>query len=79
MQQEDFSASIEVVKGEPSKLDPFKPKIDEWLLEDRQMRYKQRHTAKRIHEQLKKEYPEDYQCSYALVQRYVKECKEAKV
>jgi len=78
MQQEDFSASVEVVKGEPSKLDPFKPKIDEWLLEDRQMRYKQRHTAKRIHERLKKEYPEDYQCSYALVQRYVKECKEAK-
>jgi transposase len=78
MKQEDFNASVEVVKGEQSKLDRFKPKIDEWLREDRQMRYRERHTAKRIHERLKKEYPEEYQCSYALVQRYVKQCKEAK-
>ena len=56
MNQEDFNGSLEVVKLEGSKLDRFKPKIDEWLLEDRQMRYKQRHTAKRIHERLKEEY-----------------------
>jgi transposase len=78
MNQEDFNGSLEVAKLEGSKLDRFKPKIDEWLLEDRQMRYKQRHTAKRIHERLKEEYPEDYQCSYALVQRYLKQYKEAK-
>jgi transposase len=29
----------------PSKLDPFKPIIGEWLEEDRKHRYKQRHTA----------------------------------
>jgi len=78
MNQEDFNGSLEVAKLERSKLDRFKPKIDEWLLEDRQMRYRERHTAKRIHERLKEEYPEDYQCSYALVQRYVKQYKEAK-
>ena len=78
MNQEDFNGSLEVVKLEGSKLDRFKAKIDEWLLEDRQMRYRERHTAKRIHERLKEEYPEDYQCSYALVQRYLKQYKEAK-
>ncbi|OQB97983.1 MAG: Integrase core domain protein [Spirochaetes bacterium ADurb.Bin110] len=78
MKKEDFNRSLEVAKGKQSKLDRFKPKIDEWLREDRQMRYRERHTAKRIHERLKKEYPEEYQCSYALVQRYVKQCKEAK-
>ncbi len=69
---------MEVVKLEGSKLDRFKPKIDEWLLEDRQMHYRERHTPKRIHERLKEEYAEEYQCSYALVQRYVKQYKEAK-
>ncbi|OQB96966.1 MAG: hypothetical protein BWX81_01187 [Spirochaetes bacterium ADurb.Bin110] len=78
MNQEDFNGSLEVAKLERSKLDRFKAKIDEWLREDRQMRYRERHTAKRIHERLKEEYPEEYQCSYALVQRYVKRYKEAK-
>ena len=78
MSQEDINGSLEVVKLEGSKLDRFKAKIDEWLLEDRQMRYRERHTAKRIHERLKEEYPEDYQCSYALVQRCLKQYKEAK-
>ena len=50
---------MEVVKLEGSKLDRFKAKIDEWLLEDRQMRYRERHTAKRIHERLKEEYAEE--------------------
>ena len=56
MNQEDFNGSLEVAKLEGSKLNRFKPKIDEWLLEDRQMRYRERHTAKRIHERLKEEY-----------------------
>ena len=59
MSQEDINGSLEVVKLEGSKLYRFKAKIDEWLLEDRQMRYKQRHTAKRIHERLKEEYAEE--------------------
>jgi transposase len=61
--------------GLPSKLDPFKPIIREWLEEDRKNRYKQRHTAKRIHDRLTQERP-GYDASYALVQRYVKSQKE---
>jgi transposase len=62
-------------KNRPSKLDPFKDKIRQWLEEDRKNRYKQRHTAKRIHERLKKEH-KNYEASYILVQRYVKELRE---
>ncbi|MGB7294895.1 MAG: hypothetical protein WBC70_04835 [Candidatus Aminicenantales bacterium] len=39
------------------------------------MRFKQRHTAKRVHQRLESEYPETYRCSYPLVQRYLKEKK----
>lgn len=55
-----------------SHLDPFKAKIDEWLEEDRRMRFKQRHTAKRTHERLREEFLGSYDCSYTLVQRYIK-------
>lgn len=59
----------------PSKLDPFKPLIRQWLEEDRKNRYKQRHTAMRIHTRLVEECP-DYDASYPLVQRYVKSLYE---
>ncbi len=49
MKVEDFNGSLLGKRGSVSKLDPWKPKIDEWLAEDRRMRFKQRHTAKRIH------------------------------
>jgi transposase len=75
MKVEDFNGGLPGKKASVSKLDPWKPKIDEWLAEDRRMRFKQRHTAKRVHERLEKEYPEAYRCSYPLVQRYLKEKK----
>ncbi|WP_106359415.1 MULTISPECIES: hypothetical protein [unclassified Cohnella] len=59
--------------SEPSKLDPYKPLIQE----DRKSRYKQRHTAKRIHNQLVGECPK-YDASYPLVQRYVRSLREAR-
>ena len=62
-------------KALPSKLDPFKPLIQQWLEEDRKNRYKQRHTAKRIHDRLTQEC-EGYDASYPLVQRYVKSLRE---
>ncbi|MFR8492326.1 MAG: hypothetical protein ACLVC1_01445 [Mediterraneibacter gnavus] len=55
---EDFScppptpASVEVHE---SKLDPFKPLIDEWLRADKLAPRKQRHTAKRVFKRLKDE------------------------
>lgn len=72
MKVEDFSSQSHGKRDLASKLDLWKPKIDEWLEEDRRMRFKQRHTAKRIHHRLEKEYPGAYRCSYPLVQRYVK-------
>ena len=72
MGQEDFNTLLETPKSLPSKLDAWKPTIDAWLEEDRRMRYNERHTAKRVHDRLQKEYPEAYRCSYALVQRYLK-------
>ncbi|MCG2815741.1 MAG: IS21 family transposase [Candidatus Aminicenantes bacterium] len=75
MREEDFNGQALVKKATISKLDPWKPKIDEWLEEDRRMRFKQRHTAKRVHNRLRTEYPEEYRCSYPLVQRYLKQKK----
>ena len=75
MRAEDFNGAFQSKKTTASKLDPWKPKIDEWLAEDRRMRFKQRHTAKRVHERLEAEYPEAYRCSYPLVQRYMKQRK----
>ena len=37
------------------KLDPYKPTVDKWLLEDKQAPRKQRHTAKRVFNRLKEE------------------------
>jgi transposase len=76
MKVEDFGGSPLGKKAPASKLDPWKPKIDEWLEEDRRMRFKQRHTAKRVHKRLLAEYGEAYRCSYPLVQRYLKAKKQ---
>ena len=45
-----------VVQGQPSKLDPFKPVIQEWLDEDKRHWCKQHHTAKRVYERLVEEH-----------------------
>ena len=51
------------------KLDPYKPTIDKWLEEDKQAPRKQRHTAKRVFQRLKKEFA-DFNCSYRTVATY---------
>lgn len=56
-----------------SKLDPFKEVIDKWLLDDKQSRRKQRHTAKKVFDRLQKE--QGYQGGYRLVAEYVKRRK----
>jgi hypothetical protein len=62
-------------RASTAEVDPWKPIIDGWLEEDQRMRFKQRHTAQRVHNRLRTEYPEDYRCSYPLVQRYLKQKK----
>ena len=70
---EDLSPELPVRKERGSKLDPYKPIIDSWLMEDRKRRRKQRHTATRIHARLVAEH--DYKGGYSLVQTYVKQRK----
>ena len=53
-----------------SKLDPYKPLIDQWLEADRFMPRKQRHTARRVYDRLVAE--QGFDGSYPIVQRYVK-------
>jgi transposase len=73
MEQEDFSPRPPTTQERTSKLDPFKPLINLWLIEDEQNRRKQRHTRRRVYERLKELYPsqEEFNCSYITVARYV--------
>ena len=76
MAADSFEAKPKTDQAElSSKLDPYKPLIQEWLEEDRKNRYKQRHTAMRIHKRLRAEC-QGYDASYPLVQRYVKRLRE---
>ena len=70
--QEDFSPPLPAEVMKASKLDPFKGLIGSWLEEDALTWHKQRHTAQRIHDRLGAEYPDTYDGSYSLVQRYLK-------
>ena len=72
MGREAFDATAVDKVEVSSRLDPFKAKIEEWLEEDRRMRFKQRHTAMRVHGRLKEEFGDAFTCSYSVVQRYVK-------
>ena len=76
--KEDFSPPKPVSESEvvhESKLDPYKPTIDQWLTDDTKAPRKQRHTAKRVHRRLQKEVP-GYNCSYRLVADYVAKKKD---
>lgn len=75
--KEDFSPQAPIRKVRPSKLDPYKSRIDSYLQEDSAVWYKQHHTAKRIHDRLHEDFPE-CSCSYSIVQRYVKGLKEGR-
>lgn len=74
LKRENYSPRPPEKQQRTSKLDPHKPLIDAWLKEDQTRWRKQRHTAKRIHERLQQESP-GYDCSYNIVQRYVKAMK----
>jgi len=70
----DFSSGDQKQKSNEtkvSKLDPYKEAIDNWLIEDKRYRKKQRHTAKRVFDRLGDEF-EGFDCSYRLVAEYVK-------
>lgn len=69
--KEDFSPAMPVdAPTKPSKLDPYKPIIDQWLDDDERNWHKQRHTARRIWQRLRDEFSADI--SEITVSRYVK-------
>ncbi len=72
VRQENFSETFPQTPDRASQLDPFKPTIQAWLAEDGRVRYKQRHTAERVHQRLQEEFPDAYTGSYSGVQRYMK-------
>lgn len=73
---EDFNQEPPKPESVPqSKLNKYKPIITGWLAEDKSMPRKQRHTAKRVFDRLKKIYP-DFDCSYRLVAEFVSETKK---
>lgn len=74
LKQEDFSPVPPLPNQRPSKLDPYKPKILEWLAEDQHCWHKQQHTAKRILDRLK--FEDGFTGSYSMVQRYVKTVRQ---
>ena len=79
LDMEDFSPPPPEPKDEAdhsSKLDPYKPLIDSWLIGDKKAPRKQRHTAKRVYRRLEKEV-EGFSCSYRTVAAYVSEKKKA--
>ena len=77
LSQDDFSPVPPIAQENPSKLDPFKPVIQEWLEEDKKHWRKHHHTAQRIYERLTEEH--SYTGSYSIVQRYLKKCRSQRV
>ena len=75
--KKDWNDPVQVPIEKESKLDKFKPMVDQWLEADKEMRKKQRHTAKRVYDRLKEEYNDEFDCSYRTVAKYVAEKKKS--
>lgn len=72
----DFNEPPHLPKEPTSLLDPLKPIIDQWLIDDLKAPRKQRHTAKRIFERLQEEYPDKLEVKLRTVQYYVSKKKQ---
>jgi transposase len=73
---ENWNEGVKGIAKKATKLDAFKTIIDQWLDDDRRMRRKQRHTARRVYDRLVEEYRDDgFDCSYRTVAAYVAEAK----
>lgn len=72
IEQEDWNKPVtEFLKPEFLKLDPFKAEIDNWLIEDKKAKKKQRHSAQRVFNRLVKIHGGKFNCSYRMVAYYV--------
>lgn len=73
LEKEDWNEEDNIAFQEPEfpKLTPYKAEIDQWLMDDRKARKKQRHTAKRVFNRLIEKYSNSFDCSYRTVAGYV--------
>ena len=69
LEKDDFSEEPPIIKRRPSKMDPYKNIITEWLEDDKKHWRKQHHTAKRVYDRLVAEH--NFTGSYDLVQKYM--------
>jgi transposase len=69
-EKEDFNV-VHHQQRRRSKLDPYKAQIDEWLTNDLKEKPKQRHTAKRVYDRLRKMYGSEFKVSERTVRYYV--------
>jgi transposase len=77
MKHENYSPLPPAKRINPSKLEPYKPAIEDMLNHDDKYWHKQHHTAKRICDRLQQEYGADVE--YSLVQRYVKRRRQERL
>lgn len=75
---EDLNLEIKPRKQKPSRLDPLKPIIDEWLEKDLRIPRKQRHTGVRVYDRLREEYGEELTVGQQTVINYVSKRNSAK-
>lgn len=71
IEKSDWNKNICLPDSQRSKLTRYKSDIDGWLESDKEMRKKQRHTAKRVFDRLKELYGNEFDCSYRTVAGYV--------
>jgi transposase len=75
--KQDWNDPVQPHISKDSKLDKFKSQIDQWLVADKKMRKKQRHTAKRVYDRLTEQYKKKFDCSYRTVAKYVAREKQS--
>lgn len=76
LDMEDFNEPSHPPTQSISLLDPLKPMINQWLIDDLKAPRKQRHTAKRVYTRLQEEYPELLEVKLRTVQYYVSKKKK---
>jgi transposase len=69
--QKNFNAELMPKESSATKLTPYHETIDKWLIEDKQFKKKQRHTAQRVYDRLVELFP-DFNASYRTVAYYFK-------
>ncbi len=76
LEKDDWNQEVKIAVTKASRLDPYKPTIDDWLENNRRTRKKQRHTARRVFTRLVEQAgPDGFPCSYRTVAAYGAEKK----